>query len=669
MYVYRNDGDFNAFFFSNIDSITYSQYGEDSVLYDDIEIQVIWTKDSIYRIHTDVIDSISFTQPETKYKKDVILMDSNWLQHIKNIDGMTIIFDSELTQLWTPKNGDILLYEQFDEIFPNGFCGRVSNIISAENYTIVCDSVNDINDVYETLIIFGTYDVVEIPKANGIKEHRLIKKSKNTKKETDISISIPVSENIHITGTLGLTFTPTLFKNGDNFQKFELKIKDTETFNINASFPKDFIDKKLGEEIRLSLPIPNTPLKIITTVAPFIEANLQASLEGNASITVGGSQTISMTLDGFERKTTPRSGSVSYGFSGGLSGELGLGIVPAIGVSMVGDFLSEKINLGISTGLNCEMTLYEGVWDSKEGYRTNKDVTLNWYAAIKAELESQIKVFGFKYTHSTELAEIRANLKTWYFIPQFTEPNCSVDGFQASVSTEIQRQLIIPVKYGIKLYDEGDNIIDTYTNSLTYNGADGKATPIQKIYNSLEYGETYTVVPFFVLFNKEIEAEPTKSFTIEPDEFDIHVQILKNNVIIFDTIAELREYYNNSNIKSLQASGNFAGGKYSWSVRYEPDNIETIVSDYSFCDPSNSEIRTYRKNFEAFLGDYSGKYPYYKMYYLLSVGIPSGWHHFDIEHYYYGPACPILYYDPSHVKLKIQCVEKQNKYLNSLHAE
>ena len=64
-YIYRNDGGFNAFFRDEVDSIAYSYYDADSVYYNDIVTQVIYTPDSIYRIPLAAIDSVGFVQPET----------------------------------------------------------------------------------------------------------------------------------------------------------------------------------------------------------------------------------------------------------------------------------------------------------------------------------------------------------------------------------------------------------------------------------------------------------------------------------------------------------------------------------------------------------------------------------------------------------------------------
>lgn len=59
-YIYRNDGEFNAFFPDEVDSITYSNYDLDSVYYENIVVQAVYTQDSTYRIPLAAIDSVSF---------------------------------------------------------------------------------------------------------------------------------------------------------------------------------------------------------------------------------------------------------------------------------------------------------------------------------------------------------------------------------------------------------------------------------------------------------------------------------------------------------------------------------------------------------------------------------------------------------------------------------
>ena len=63
-YIYRNDGQFNAFFCNEIDSIGYSHYDATGKYYEENVAQLVYTPDSTYYIPLAVIDSVSFVQPE-----------------------------------------------------------------------------------------------------------------------------------------------------------------------------------------------------------------------------------------------------------------------------------------------------------------------------------------------------------------------------------------------------------------------------------------------------------------------------------------------------------------------------------------------------------------------------------------------------------------------------
>ena len=70
-YVYRNDGDFNGFFYDEVIRMGYSKIDFNGFQHDHYVVQEIVTADSIYRIPISAIDSIGFVTPETVYKKDV----------------------------------------------------------------------------------------------------------------------------------------------------------------------------------------------------------------------------------------------------------------------------------------------------------------------------------------------------------------------------------------------------------------------------------------------------------------------------------------------------------------------------------------------------------------------------------------------------------------------
>ena len=68
-YIYRNDGEFNGFFYDDVKSMRLSKTDLDLTERDEYVVQEIETEDTIYRIPLCAIDSIGFQQPEIIMKK------------------------------------------------------------------------------------------------------------------------------------------------------------------------------------------------------------------------------------------------------------------------------------------------------------------------------------------------------------------------------------------------------------------------------------------------------------------------------------------------------------------------------------------------------------------------------------------------------------------------
>ena len=74
-YIYRNDGDFNGFFYDEVIEIRQSKIGVDSLEYEQWVTQEVVLEDTIYRIPLAAIDSIGFQQPEIKFNPKVRFME------------------------------------------------------------------------------------------------------------------------------------------------------------------------------------------------------------------------------------------------------------------------------------------------------------------------------------------------------------------------------------------------------------------------------------------------------------------------------------------------------------------------------------------------------------------------------------------------------------------
>ena len=104
-YIYRNDGQFNAFFRDEVDSIAYSHYDLDSVYYDENVTQLVYTPDSLYRIPLAAIDSVGFVQPERAYQPEVMRMDETWLPFVIRIADNSITFRPSTPASFLPQKG------------------------------------------------------------------------------------------------------------------------------------------------------------------------------------------------------------------------------------------------------------------------------------------------------------------------------------------------------------------------------------------------------------------------------------------------------------------------------------------------------------------------------------------------------------------------------------
>ena len=148
IYVYRNDGNFNAFYAGEVDSLVYSTKDLKGIEHTDVIVQEIWTPDSVYRIPLSVIDSISVNKPEIKYNRKVKKLSPDYVPYIKSTDGMQISFSNELPHSLRINKGDILLSENFDNLFENGFAGRVVSIDSNDNSLEVKWEKGELTDIY-----------------------------------------------------------------------------------------------------------------------------------------------------------------------------------------------------------------------------------------------------------------------------------------------------------------------------------------------------------------------------------------------------------------------------------------------------------------------------------------------------------------------------------------
>ncbi len=156
LYIYRNDGQFNAFFFDDIDRFEYSHIDTLGIEHSDYVVQEVYALDSIWRIPLSAIDSVSFVTPSTIYQKGVVIADKRLVDYITGSDSIYWIQLAKNTPIdIIPKVGDKLIIEEECRYLPYGFGGLVTQVESVPSGYKVTTKAMDISDVYERVVIKG----------------------------------------------------------------------------------------------------------------------------------------------------------------------------------------------------------------------------------------------------------------------------------------------------------------------------------------------------------------------------------------------------------------------------------------------------------------------------------------------------------------------------------
>ena len=167
-YIYRNDGDFNGFFYDEVQDMRYSKVGLDSIEYDEFVVQEIVTADSLYRIPLCAIDSIGFVQPELMFQPNVIIAENTDLieklgtvyQPTEDTYEIRVsTYDLALNLL--PKEGDVLVsttkaYKDYNNVSNTGFAIRVETAAplyeGSSTYVVTGKDVEGLDEIFKQFI-------------------------------------------------------------------------------------------------------------------------------------------------------------------------------------------------------------------------------------------------------------------------------------------------------------------------------------------------------------------------------------------------------------------------------------------------------------------------------------------------------------------------------------
>lgn len=626
LYVYRNDGEFNAFLREEIDSIALSYFDPYGIEHKNPVYQLFFTSDSVYRIPVEAIDSVSFVQPEIIYNKNVVRMDqAGTCKWLKAADGMKLTFNSEMPYSAQPSKGDVLLYLKDNlPYFQEGFAGIVSSVSIVNNDIVVlCDSINDITDIFEQFVAIENIYVQEEQPEGGAsrdsdQDNTNIPVNVDLSYEPDASCPIQFSISGGIDGNIALQIIYNITKEKQSFSitakhdwtahaKFSAKY---EIPNVNHSWYPQSIPLPMGE---IYFPAVCPVFKFSIYGSPFLKT--EGTFEVESAITSPKNTYLTEmyyengSFIGGTRQINGKDGdspSLSSNFSlkgsvhtGGLIG-MYIGTIDCVGVLGIGAELciGPKLCADFSLGTNSDddISLYNGLKDSK--------IDFSWLT-LDFEMYGRAKFFGKGIDkHTFANASVSLFNKSLHFLPEFDEPEIDIDPGLSSalVKSAASRDLIVPVKLGLSIEDECGDLVETKWSEPDYwLENEWPENALWHKFERLHPGSTYTAYPYVRIFGYELKASPSIDFKIKEQKVKI-----TNFKVTMSQYYEDGFYYNGEfysymfNTSVTLAIEDFDGVE-DWGYVYcDPEGEDTFISLMPFGSPyTDTSCVYYRNNAES----------------------------------------------------------------------
>lgn len=511
-YIYRNDGQFNAFFRDEVLSIEYSNYDVDGVFYDEVVTQVVNTADSVYKIPLAAIDSVGFVQPETKYVKDVIRMEP-LLPYIVSVDGLSITFSNSIPTSMMPRVGNILLLDNFDsDKLPNGFAGRA---VECNGIQVVCDSVS-FEDIYEQIVCYGNYTAINDETNRSM---RLVPRRIGGGVSTSIGINGTIGSTgtggyASINGKLGLDLRVTFNFGIGKPTYFDLSLAPQLGLTIQSGIKGNLSNNVLSNKVNLiAVPIPDTPFLLKLKAGPVLKFSAEASLTATTQTTLGyrfGVKYEDGAFTGYGQNTTKWFSIPDV--EGHISGSIFAGVQTEFGIFSYGDIMS--LSLTKEAGAEFVANLTEDLLSTDKYEELQKGkFDLNFRSSVGVSARAKFHKW-VNASANWELLSGKLNINSWKLVPTFQKPTVTVNSSSKAMATVTpSEKLLFPVSIGLGVWDKDETLHDAQYCPMSYRVFENWGfTQFQTTFSGLTPNQEYTVKPLVKLLGMEIMASPCETF-------------------------------------------------------------------------------------------------------------------------------------------------------------
>lgn len=524
-YIYRNDGQFNAFYRGEILSIEYSNYDADSVYYDEIVTQVVNTADSVYKIPLAAIDSVAFVQPETIVSDDVFPLTSEHSPYISDADTLKFSMLSSTPDALRPKVGNIVVATADCDAFAHGIIARVEQITNDGSYYRYECSKAYLEDVFEQLVAYTNGRVEE----TGVGYRDAMRR---------VSFSETLW-NQNWTGTITGGGTTTVLGVGDRATAtvtvcktlttpffFQLQLQNQLTTSIDFTAEST---ASIYKEIQIGKTITAGKITIPYTfgllwIEPKLSLYGYFDEKGKVELKYGGhfNRTDFLSFTYSQRKWTfthtPTTDAGTDVAQLSMEGSAEIGLKPQIDFSLNGQQAGFGFNgrLGLKENINFvfDMThlkdggLYDAMRDSYCRTTIPWSINVHANANIFSRYDgSQSEDGPATFSHTFAPREEARWGEDRYIFPLFSNVEGKREDGKVVAKANVSRTTLLPVQVGFSLIDQDKNIVSTAYDSRSY-GVGNTFNSYRCELSGMESSGKYTVRPSVKLFGQDVLASP-----------------------------------------------------------------------------------------------------------------------------------------------------------------
>lgn len=533
--IYRNDGTMNVFFYSNLDSITFSAGNDPEAPL----IQNFHTPDSVYQVPVNEIDSVSFNTVPTIYKNNAVKIEGRLRDYVTGCDSLTLFVKSSIPEELLPACGDNIATLECDDILPYGFIGKVENIVRGDDVINIECSQASLLDIFDSLSLEvaassseenapASISSVNVPSVHKSFNIPPLKRSKSFKDEIKAPGGLSGTYDMTVSGeyltqscdvNFALFITPMPLQTPHVHFSFSYKAQNSITIGSSLSS-----GVKLEREFPIgsfrNLRIPRAEVFEI-----FGEAGIYFEIEGNlglkGSYTKPFTTEISVNYDNKAESPTPpvfkmvgQDPVIENTLES--SGAITLGLYGKIGVA---PFLKEvaAITAGFKTGmtfsssidLSTEVAPFEML--NTEMYdELNRDDFYQGHIRLTGEIATEI-LGEEQQKRSVEVGDLffRNPVYRRGVVPLFEEVSLKDEGIPGTLtaSATLNRKLTSAVPVGFAIYDDEMKFVDKWWADFKYK--DNEGTSMTHKFEGLSPSTKYTLHPITRAFNDNMVANPS----------------------------------------------------------------------------------------------------------------------------------------------------------------